>query len=420
MVEYFDVAVVGGGPAGIAAAISAAGRGARTLLVERSDILGGNAGNALVHTICGLYLPAGDGSAEYAHSGFPKRFAELLLRCGAARAPEKAGRVHVLPTFPHRLVAAAGELCGSTAGLEVSLDATVVDAVAGDDGFEIGISRADLPATVRAAVAIDTSGDAALASQLSAEVYEEAPESLQNPSFIFRIRGVDPAETDGFARMRVSHAVARAAMQSELPAGAGSVLLRPGPVEGEAYVTLNVRKPADRDYQPLERGALVSMTDQARSDAEALIAHLRSSRAGFAECEVIEWPRRMGVRETRRVAGRETVEAADILAGRREDDEVALSTWPIELWHDPGGARFSYPQAPSSVPLGALVSRTNARLGMAGRCLSASHEALGALRVIGTAMATGEAIGIAAAIASDRGVALTDVGPREVRAARKG
>jgi hypothetical protein len=68
------------------------------------------------------------------------------------------------------------------------------------------------------------------------------------------------------------------------------------------------------------------------------------------------------------------------------------------------------------VPLGALVSRSHARLGAAGRCLSASHEALGALRVIGSALATGEALGVAAALAADAGTTLADVDPARVRA----
>jgi hypothetical protein len=70
------------------------------------------------------------------------------------------------------------------------------------------------------------------------------------------------------------------------------------------------------------------------------------------------------------------------------------------------------------VPLGALVSRSHPRLGMAGRCLSATHAALGALRVIGTALATGEAIGIAAALAAERGCTLAEIDAASVRRAR--
>ncbi len=401
------MAVVGGGLAGVAAAVTTAEAGARTLLIERSDILGGNAGNALVHTICGLYLPAdGDAEAGYAHAGFPRRFADLLLRQGAARPAERAGRVWVLPTFPHRLAEVARELCESTSGLELSFDAPLLSASSVDDGFTLRVAGGS---SIHTAIGVDASGDANLASLLGAECRAADASMLQNPSLIFRVRGVDPAETEGFARLRVSHAIADAERRLQLPAGAGSVLLRPGPEVGEAYVTLNVAKPCDRPFAPLDGQFLAALASEARGHAAALVAHLRAHRPGFASCEIVEWPRCIGVRETRRIAGIEEMTAEALLAGRRRADEVAISTWPIELWHDHKGARFTYPSGPSSIPLGALVSRDLPRLGMAGRCMSATHEALGALRVLGTAMATGEAIGRAAAQSVERSCTLADL-----------
>ena len=147
-----------------------------------------------------------------------------------------------------------------------------------------------------------------------------------------------------------------------------------------------------------------------------VVDFLRATREGFAAARVADWPSRVGVRETRRVLGRVVLEREDVLAGRRRDDEVALSSWPIELWEDHRRARFEHPAAACSIPLGALVSRSHPGLGMAGRCLSASHEAHGALRVIGTALATGEAIGVAAANAAASGAALGEVDPAAVRA----
>jgi hypothetical protein len=107
----------------------------------------------------------------------------------------------------------------------------------------------------------------------------------------------------------------------------------------------------------------------------------------------------------------------DDLAGRRRADEVALSTWPIELWADHRRARFEHPAGPCGIPLGALVARGAGRLGLAGRCASATHDAMGALRVLGTALAMGEAIGTAAALAADAKIALPEVAPEAVRRA---
>jgi hypothetical protein len=193
------------------------------------------------------------------------------------------------------------------------------------------------------------------------------------------------------------------------------VLVRPGGAADEVYVTLNVPRPEGAGYAPLDPEQLAALEQRARASALAVADFLRRNRPAFAGSRVVAWPRRIGVRETRRLVGSVVLSRDDVLGGRAHPDEVAVSTWPIELWHDHRRARFEYPERACSVPLGALLSRSHPRLGMAGRCLSASHEALGALRVVGTALATGEAIGIAAALAADAGLMLGEVPARDVK-----
>jgi hypothetical protein len=417
-----DVAVVGGGPAGFAAALAAARLGARTLLVERADRLGGNAALALVHTICGLYQPADAadaGEALPAQRGFALRFAEALARAGGAGPPERAGRVFVLPTEPARLAALALELCQATPGLELALGCELVAASLSREAGGCQRLRLAGPggavAEVEAQAAVDTSGDAALGALGGAELAQAEPDALQRPSYIVQLAGVESSELAGFAKLRVTRAAAGAARSGRLPPGCESVLVRRGLSEGEVYLTLTLpRLPGER-YAPLEPGCLLELGARARRDAEALLAFLRETRPAFEKVRVAAWPQRVGVRETRRLVGRCALEREDVLAGRQRADEVAVSSWPIELWDDHRRARFEHPAGPCSVPLGALVSRSHPRLAMAGRCLSASHEALGALRVIGTALGTGEAAGVAAALAADAGGALGDIPAARVR-----
>jgi hypothetical protein len=408
-----DVAVVGGGSAGVAAALAASRTGARTVLIEREPVLGGNAAHALVHTLCGLYLPAESGEAVLGHAGIPR---EIALALGGA--PERAGKVWYLGSRPASLAAVYSERCRAEASLELRLGASLeAAALARDSRGEslLVVREAGSVHELRARVVVDASGDAA-AAFLGGAAWEIAPAALlQCPSYIFRLDGVDAAALAGFARVRLTTAVAGATRSGALPIGTESVVLRACGEPGQVFVTLNVARPAGDSWRPLERECVAALQASARESAVAIAAFLRETRPEFSSSRLAEHPRRIGIRETRRALGPVVLTADDVLAGIRRDDEVALSTWPIELWHDHRRPTFEYPRGACSVPLGALVSRTHPRLGMAGRCVSATHEALGALRVIGTSLATGEAIGRAAAFAADEGVALGAIAPARVR-----
>ena len=420
--ERFDVAVVGGGAAGIAAAVAAAGCGARTLLLERAGTLGGNVSQALVHTICGLYLAAGSGEAVPANPGFPQRFAAQLRRAAAAGDPERVGRVWVLPTDPPRVAAAAVRICEAEPGLELRLGHELVAADLATAGAAPQRLRVRRPGgaelEVAAGVVVDASGDAVAAALGGAATATADPGAEQLPSYIFGLADVDTTalqELQGFGRLHVTRAVAGAVRHGALPDGCEAVLVRPSFEAGRIYVTLNLPRASLRGGSPLETGSSPELRARARAAAEQVVAFLRHTRPAFEKCRVDAWPERVGVRETRRVIGRHTVTGDDVRAGRRRDDEVALSTWPIELWQDHRRVHLEHPAGPSSIPLGALISRSHPRLAMAGRCLGADREALGALRVLGAALASGEAAGTAAALAADAGASLAEVAPERVR-----
>jgi hypothetical protein len=333
----------------------------------------------------------------------------------------------VLPIYPDVLEGYAAKCCDESAALTWQTRSRVVGArlaTGGNDSNLLMVERGsgdtrpsaeDRRVEVEASVVVDTSGDGAVAALAGADCEMAPPDELQAPSFIFRLSDVDPGELEGFARLKLSVAAAGAARSGALPEDCGSILVRPGGAPGEALVTLTLPPLPGRQPALLDPVYLREMRERGRERAERIADFLRATRPGFARSRLLGCARSLGVRETRRVMGQVVMGRKQILGGVRRDDEVAVSTWPIELWSDHRRARFSYPVGPSSVPLGALVSRSHPRLGAAGRCLSASHEALGALRVIGCALATGEAVGVAAALAADQGVALTDIAPAAVR-----
>ncbi|HTO52976.1 MAG TPA: FAD-dependent oxidoreductase [Myxococcota bacterium] len=402
--ERCDVAVVGGGSAGVAAALAAARLGARTLLFESQTELGGNVAHALVHTICGLYFNDAE-SPVLAQPGIAAQVAQRLARHERAAPPERAGRVWYLPTRPAEVVATYTELCRAERALEVRLASRAVAGVLAAEPSQESALRIEGPdgtGDVRAKVVVEAGGSADLACAAGADTELAAPEELQRASYIFRIEGADTSQLAGFARLRLNAALATGVRAGALAPGSDAIVVRASGRPGELFATLNLPRP-DGDVR------------EARASAEAIFRYLRETRPAFAEARLAQCAERLGVREGRRIAGLLRVTAEDVLSGRRRDDEVALSTWPIELWQSHQRPVFEMPSGACSVPLGALISRSHARLGAAGRCLSATREALGALRVIGTSLATGEAIGVAAALAAERGKALAEIAPSEIR-----
>jgi len=413
--DRFDVAVVGAGPAGIAAALAAARAGAATLLIERASALGGNVTQALVHTLCGLYR-SDAARPEALHQGLPARIAAALERAGDAGAPVAAGRVFYVPIRPAGFGALAHALCVRTPALTLALGTRLVElALPADARATLRLREPGGTRDVTAHIVLDTSGDATAASLAGAPCDATAPERLQRASYIVRVEGLSAPGREPAARLRLSARVANAVRRGVLPGVCGSVQARPD-AQGEDGLYLTLTLAADAPVSGLGDARLPALGETARELMGQVVAFLADEQEGFGAARIADWPRRVGVRETRRLRGRVVVERDDVLTGRTREDEVARSGWPIELWEEARRARFAYPSAPCSVPLGALVSTSHANLGAAGRCLSASHEAHGALRVIGTALATGEAIGAAAAIACDAGTTLASVAPAQVRA----
>ncbi len=417
--DAFDVAVVGAGAAGVAAAVTAARAGARVVLIDRSSRPGGVVSQALVHTICGLYLPSSQGRPEFANEGFPRLFTEALRRGGGTGDIAHARNAVFLPIAPDAYTALVAEYCAQTKGLTLLCDCTLVTATLSHDArssSQLGVRHAGRARTLTAGAVVDCSGDALVAALAGADTLETTSEDLQYPSYIVRLDSVDTSALDRIECARISTAVARACRDGRLPIATESVLLRTGVEAGSVYATINVDKPDPERFDPLDEGALESLVTSLKEAVNTLSDFLIETRPAFTRARLGRTADCLGVRESRRVAGREVISGDDIREARTHEDEICRSSWPIELWTSHKKLHFEPVSAAGSVPLGALQSASHPLLATAGRCLSADREALGALRVIGTAMATGEAAGVNAALAIDGGCRLGEVEAASVRA----
>ena len=393
-VTEYDVCVAGGGSAGLAAAVAAARLGAKTLLVERHGQLGGMATAALVHSVCGLYQLAEDYEpTQFANVGFAQEFATCLMAAGGATGPIRMGRVDVLLHRPAAFARLADSLTRETPNLTVQLHTELVDA----DHESAKFSCRGISERVQAKAWVDTTGDAVLATMRGAPSEIETSKHLQRPAFIFALGGVAGEMLDDECRMRLARRIVHAVRDGKLPHATLAAHFRASPQAGEAFVTIDLD--GGPDFDPLSPECLTGLENEGRELAERLTDFLRAEIDGLASAYIAAWPSRAGVRESRRVVGQYRIESEDIEWGAEFPDMVAFSAWPMEMRENTSGPKLRFPTGKNvcGVPLRALRARDDARLFMAGRCISCSHAAQAALRVIGTCLATGEAAGLAAA-----------------------
>src|SRR5262249_2406386 len=135
-----------------------------------------------------------------------------------------------------------------------------------------------------------------------------------------------------------------------------------------------------------------------RRQVKALAAHLKATCPGFERSYLMTTAMGAQVRETRRIVGEYTLSQADVVEGTEFPDAVVLSGFPADLHSPEGKGMESHMTKTHQIPYRCLVPKDVERLVVAGRCVSASREALGAIRQTALAMAMGQAAATAAAL----------------------
>lgn len=394
----YDVVVVGGGAAGLAAAVAAAGCGARTALVERYGFLGGMATAGMVSTICGLYRTSSAGPAEPLNPGFAETFAQRLTAMPGCGAPVRRGRTHVLPYTPFAFACLADEVAAEAPGLDVYLHAYLVGLDAPASHIKaLRISTWERTLELRAHAVVDTTGDAVVAHRAGAATETAPVAERQLSSVVFVLQNVDTDALGPGARVALARALVSAEREGGLPKGASNLAVGPSLQSGEVVCKLALGGIVEE--LPPGRDVLTLAEQEGRKRILAITTLLKTMPA-FTRAFVSHAAPQVGVREGRRVVGRYQLTREDVLSGRTFEDGIVRGSWPIELWEEGRlGATYEYLEDGQTydIPLRCLRAREVENLFMAGRCLSASREALGSARVIGTCLATGAAAGIAAA-----------------------
>jgi hypothetical protein len=160
----------------------------------------------------------------------------------------------------------------------------------------------------------------------------------------------------------------------------------------EMFMTMDLEA-GQGQWDPFDPTKRADLETSGRHAAISVWRYLREHHADFHNCPPPQFPAQAGIRETARYIGDEILTGEDLAANKRFDNEIALAGWPMEKRENARGPKFRYfdqPQ-PAGIPNGCLKNKQYPGLFFAGRCLSADHDALASVRVMGTCMATGQA-----------------------------
>ena len=397
-----DLVVAGGGPSGLAAAVTAARKGLSVILIERYGFFGGLATAGSVGTICGLYLHHPD-RTEYIIGGFAKEVTDALVGRGGAFGPFIRQGFTALLYNPWHLKRLCDEWIGQEGKITPMLHSYVADAVVSEQ--EIGALVVASPeglSAVAGDIYIDATGDASVA--LAAGVKTEkgdATGAVMNPTMMFYVQGMDLIKYQQEGMAILNDKIREAIQQKKYPLTVGQGLVIPTFRHGEAMVKLSSLA---REGKALDGSIIADLTYaemKGRDDAEVATQFLKNEVPGFANAFLADTAVQVGIRETRRIVGKYILTEGDVLAGRRFDDAVCLSSWPLEKWEDGREPQMIFLEEGHyyGIPYRSLLPNEVANLFVTGRAISMDHGALASARVMAVCMAQGQAAGTAAALA---------------------
>ena len=400
----YEVVVLGGGPAGIAAAVAAARAGRRTLLIERYGFLGGMGTAAGVTNFCGLHANV-HGGMHRVVQGVASELLTRIDRLGGLNAPHLIlGKIlaQAYDTAAYKI--AADDLLAAHK-VDLLFHALGAGVVMHDDRriHALMVETKAGRQAVTASLFIDCSGDGDLAAWAGAafEVGDNAG-SMLFPSMMFRLNGIDPEKAgEAWRTIPALMEQAEAAGTHKFPRKAAIVRPQRSGIEWRVNFTQLARADG-KAINGLEPDELTRGEIDGRRQAVEAFAFLRTV-PGFEKSYIVDLPPQLGIRETRRVIGGHMLSGEDVLGCASFDDSIGVNGWPMEQ-HVAGDVIFKFPPIPESrgfneLPYRMLVPEGLDNLLMAGRCASMTHEGQSAARVSGGCFVMGEAAGTAAALA---------------------
>lgn len=409
-----DVIVVGGGPAGCAAALSASRHGAETLLVEKYGYLGGATVSQMVGTILST------NGVDF--QGVWHEFMHVMKSRGGVREPVQLSTGEIRGSVDPEIVKHAWDELLSEAGVHLLHHALAAGAVVKDQKMEgILVETQARRSAIYGRRVVDCTGDGVVCAQAGVpwEQGDGTHKWAMACTTIFRMGNVHKPEgfpTPGHEK-RLEEGTRKALENQEystpiIVSGRAQAYARkwrgwtaPPHRTETTHLTGRVLK-----VNPLDPWDLTWAEREGREQAWQVQDYYRRYSPGYEKAYLLDTSTHVGIRSSRRIHGLMKVCREDVIGLRKYSDGIARSSWKVDIW--PGDSYTAPPDAHTNeewssrirqgdyfdVRYGCIVAKGVDNLLVAGRCLSADHWAQSSLRIQQTCQSTGQAAGTAAAL----------------------
>ncbi len=395
----YNLVVAGGGLSGVAAAVSAAREGLKVLLVEKSGCLGGAISNCLVYPFMPYWKRLGKGmpatEKEYLSQGI---FKEMKQRHDRYVSDCKDNE------FNSEYFKIVLDDITTEAGVDVLFHSVVYDVRAeGRQITEVDITAKSRQLTVQADFFVDATGDGDLfyLAGCDFQLGRDSDGFCQPMTTCFRMSGVDLDRfTEDRPRLQELYKEKRAKGEIENPRE--DILVFFG--VGEDVLHFNSTRVVK--FDPTNPFEISKAEVIARRQVHELVTFMKENSKAFDESALISIAVNIGIRESRKLRGVHVLTADELITCTRFEDSIALGNYDIDI-HNPAGSGTSHRYFGVgeyyTIPYRSLLPKEYDNLLVAGRCLSATHEAQASVRIMPICCCLGEAAGTAVAVAFKSG-----------------
>ena len=390
-----DVCIIGAGPAGLAAAVGASRSGLSVLLVEKYGFCGGAAVAGLSGTICGLF--SSGKSPEQIVFGFAGEIYAALKKRNGVTDPFPFGKTLLVPHDSLKWKETADALLEEHK-CKILYHSYFLKAVTNEEGAvsHLLIRGPGGEFAVAPGCVIDASGDAEVVHGIQGETFLGNNGVVQTPTMIFKMGNVEAAALRRLDPMEMENRISAANRSGRYRLPPRHVYLFPLPNRGEVLCNMTrITYPDGSVPLGIDAEDISFAEMEGRRQAREYSRFLIENIEGFGDAYMADTGVQVGIRQTRSITGKAILTNDDVLQARKTVNAVTHSAWPIEL-HEAGKLKIvSLEDNTYDIAFETQVPRSSVNLLVAGRCISAEHEALASARVTAQCFGMGYAAGAA-------------------------